>query len=54
MPGVPDIEYVVARTALLDALEALGPHRDAAILVGRPGDLSPHGRRRSCRRRVHH
>ena len=34
MPGVPDIEYVVARTALLDALEALGPHRDAAVLVG--------------------
>lgn len=34
MSGVPDTEYVVARTALLDALEALGPHRDAAVLVG--------------------
>lgn len=29
-----DSTYVVARTALLDALEALGPHRDAAVLVG--------------------
>lgn len=26
--------YVIARRVLLDALEALGPHRDAAILVG--------------------
>lgn len=34
MSGAPDSEYVVARTALLDALEALGPHRDAAVLVG--------------------
>jgi hypothetical protein len=34
MSGVPDIEYIVARIALLDALEALGPHRDAAVLVG--------------------
>jgi hypothetical protein len=34
MSGARDPEYVVARTALLDALEALGPHRDAAVLVG--------------------
>ena len=26
--------YVIARQVLLDALEALGPHRDATILVG--------------------
>ena len=26
--------YVLARRVLLDALDALGPHRDAAILVG--------------------
>lgn len=26
--------YVIARRVLLDALEALGPHRDATILVG--------------------
>lgn len=29
-----DALYVVARQVLLDALEALGPHLDAAILVG--------------------
>jgi hypothetical protein len=34
MPGVPDPLYVLARAALLDALEALGQQRDAAILVG--------------------
>jgi len=34
VPGAPDPQYVVARTALLDALDALGPHRDAAVLVG--------------------
>jgi hypothetical protein len=34
MPGAPDPLYVLARTALLDALEALGQQRDAAILVG--------------------
>jgi len=34
MPGVPDPIYVGARRALLDALEALGKHRDALILVG--------------------
>lgn len=27
-------EYVLARSVLLDALDALGPHRDAAVLVG--------------------
>ncbi len=27
-------EYVAARTVLLDALEALGPHRDNVVLVG--------------------
>ncbi|WP_202918749.1 hypothetical protein [Saccharothrix deserti] len=28
------VEYVMARSVLLDALDALGPHRDAAVLVG--------------------
>lgn len=32
--GVPDPLYVRARRGLLDALEALGPHRRALILVG--------------------
>lgn len=27
-------EYVLARRVLLDALDALGPHRDAVVLVG--------------------
>jgi len=26
--------YILARRVLLDALEALGPHRDAVVLVG--------------------
>lgn len=26
--------YVVARTVLLDALEALGPHRNSVVVVG--------------------
>ena len=34
MPGGPDPLYVRARTALLDALDALAPHRDAVVLVG--------------------
>lgn len=34
MPGVPDPLYVAARRALLDALDALGAHRRALILVG--------------------
>jgi hypothetical protein len=34
MPGVPDSEYVAARRALLDALEALGEHRDSIVVVG--------------------
>lgn len=34
MPGAPDPIYVGARRALLDALEALGPHRAALVLVG--------------------
>lgn len=34
MSGVADPLYVRARTALLDAVEALAPHRDALILVG--------------------
>lgn len=34
MPGVLDPRYIVARTVLLDALEALGEQRDAAIVVG--------------------
>jgi hypothetical protein len=34
MPGAPDPLYVNAREVLLDALEALGPHRASLILVG--------------------
>lgn len=34
MPGAPDPEYVLARTALLEVLEALGNQRPAVILVG--------------------
>lgn len=30
----PDELYVVARRVLLDALDALGPHREAVVLVG--------------------
>lgn len=34
MPGEPDPLYVLAREVLLDALEALGPHRASLVLVG--------------------
>lgn len=34
MPGAPDSLYVKAREVLLDALEALGPHRSSLVLVG--------------------
>lgn len=34
MPGAPDARYVLARTVLLDALEALGGQRGAVIVVG--------------------
>jgi hypothetical protein len=36
MPGGkdPDPEYIAARRVLLDALEALGAHRKAVVLVG--------------------
>ncbi len=34
MPGAPDPEYVLARRALLDALQALGEQRSAVVLVG--------------------
>ncbi len=34
MPGGPDPLYVMARRALLDALDALRPHLDAVVLVG--------------------
>ena len=34
MSGVPDRETVLARRVLLDALDALGKHRDACVLVG--------------------
>lgn len=34
MPGVPDPLYVRARAGLLDAVEALGAHLDAVVLVG--------------------
>jgi hypothetical protein len=33
-PGVPEELYVRARSALLDAAEALGPHLGAVVLVG--------------------
>jgi len=34
MPGAPDSLYIKAREVLLDALEALGPHRSSLVLVG--------------------
>jgi hypothetical protein len=34
MHGAPDPEYVTARRALLDALEALSEHRDSIVIVG--------------------
>jgi hypothetical protein len=34
MPGAPDPLYVKAREVLLDALEALAPHRSSLVLVG--------------------
>jgi hypothetical protein len=34
VPGAPDPEYVLARRALLDALQALGEQRRAVVLVG--------------------
>jgi hypothetical protein len=34
MPGAFDPQYVVARSVLLDALEALGKQRDAVVVVG--------------------
>jgi nucleotidyltransferase-like protein len=34
MSGAPDRQYVVARSVLLDALDALGAQREAVILVG--------------------
>jgi hypothetical protein len=34
MPGEPDQQYVIARSVLLDALEALGSQREAVILIG--------------------
>jgi hypothetical protein len=34
MSGAPDPQYVVARSVLLDALDALGAQREAVILVG--------------------
>jgi len=34
MTSVPPPEYVLSRAVLLDALEALGPHLDALVLVG--------------------
>ena len=34
METIHDRSYIEAREALLDAVEALGPHHDAAILVG--------------------
>jgi len=55
MPGVPDPLYVRARAALLDAVEALGAHRDAIVLVGaqaiylHTGDADSRSRR--CRLR---
>ncbi len=46
MPGAVDPLYVRARTALLDALDALEPHLDALVLVGaepvKPGETTCH------------
>ena len=41
-----DRHYVEARETLLDAVEALGAHRNAVILVGQtvPGDMRLHHR----------
>ena len=36
-----DRNYIVARETLLDAVEALGPYRDAAILVGAQAIYAP-------------
>lgn len=36
MPEVDEL-YVMARGVLLDALEAIGDHREATILVGAQG-----------------
>ena len=34
MNGAPDPDYILARRVLLDALDALGSHRDSVILIG--------------------
>jgi len=34
MPGEPDLLYVLARRALLDALAALEPHLNSLVLIG--------------------
>ena len=34
MTAIPPHEYILARSVLLDALQALGPHLDAVVLVG--------------------
>ena len=34
MPGAPELEYVIARRVLLDALTALRAHLDALVIVG--------------------
>ncbi len=49
MPGVDEL-YVVARQVLLDALDALGAHRDALVLIGAQAVyLRVGGRRRTLR-----
>lgn len=37
--------YVMARRVLLDALDALGPHREAIVLVGAKRCISASARR---------
>jgi hypothetical protein len=39
----PDDLYVLARQTLLDALEALGPHRDAVVVCGAQAIYLPVG-----------
>jgi hypothetical protein len=41
---VTDLLYVVARAALLDALDALGEQRDAVVLIGAQATFSSRAR----------
>ena len=43
MSGAPDLLYVRARSALLDAAEALAEQLDAVVLVGAQASISTPG-----------